>query len=80
MKEGVLTLPWLWKIGKKYPDIRAHLEDKIGKVYKDMDVSFKSYPDDNTVDPDSCAFPCFWCPAVRLGGCADLFFLSFLDG
>ncbi|KAG8928450.1 hypothetical protein FRC01_005928 [Tulasnella sp. 417] len=29
------------------------LEDKIGKVYKDMDVGFKSYPDDNTVDPDS---------------------------
>ncbi|KAG8918223.1 hypothetical protein FRC01_001991 [Tulasnella sp. 417] len=29
------------------------LEDKIGNVYKDMDVGFKSYPDDNTVDPDS---------------------------
>ncbi|KAG8948596.1 hypothetical protein FRC04_009498 [Tulasnella sp. 424] len=39
--------------GKKFPDIRAHLEDKIGKVYKDMDVEFKSYPDDKTVDPDS---------------------------
>jgi D-galacturonate reductase len=25
--------------GKKFPDIRNHLHDKIAKVYADMDVS-----------------------------------------
>ncbi|KAG8895046.1 hypothetical protein FRB99_000795, partial [Tulasnella sp. 403] len=39
--------------GKKFPQIREHLQDKIGNVYKDMDVSFTSYPDDNTVDPEA---------------------------
>jgi len=39
--------------GRKFPDIRKHLEDKIGNVYADMDVSFKSYPDDSTVNTEA---------------------------
>ncbi|KZV87099.1 NAD(P)-binding protein [Exidia glandulosa HHB12029] len=39
--------------GKKYPQIRTHLQEKIADVYKDLDVSFKSYPDDNTVDAEA---------------------------
>jgi len=33
--------------GTKFPAIRAHLKEKIEKVYKDMDTSFISYPADN---------------------------------
>ncbi|RPA96861.1 NAD(P)-binding protein [Choiromyces venosus 120613-1] len=39
--------------GKKYPDIRNHLEKNIKNVYNNLDVSFKSYPADTAVDPDS---------------------------
>ncbi|KAG8856322.1 hypothetical protein FRB96_006473 [Tulasnella sp. 330] len=39
--------------GKKFPEIREHLEDKIAKVYKEMDVGFTSFPDNNSVDPDA---------------------------
>ncbi|KZT40073.1 NAD(P)-binding protein [Sistotremastrum suecicum HHB10207 ss-3] len=39
--------------GKKFPDIRKHLQDKIANVYADMDVSFKSYPEDAKVDPEA---------------------------
>lgn len=39
--------------GKKFPEIRTHLQDKIGNAYKDLDVSFKSYPDDNSVDAEA---------------------------
>lgn len=37
--------------GKKYPDIRKHLQDNIANVYKDMDISFDSYPGEDKVDP-----------------------------
>ncbi|KAK6543049.1 hypothetical protein TWF694_006977 [Orbilia ellipsospora] len=39
--------------GKKYPAIREHLDKNISKVYNNLDVSFKSFPADDTVDPDS---------------------------
>jgi D-galacturonate reductase len=32
--------------GKKFPGIRNHLENRIGSVYRDMDVSFAGFPDD----------------------------------
>jgi D-galacturonate reductase len=32
--------------GTKYPGIRRHLHNAIARVYKDLDVSFQSFPDD----------------------------------
>lgn len=32
--------------GHKFPGIRRHLHNVIGRVYKDLDVSFRSFPDD----------------------------------
>src|SRR3954469_17455708 len=32
--------------GSKYPGIRRHLHNVIGRVYKDLDVSFQSFPED----------------------------------
>lgn len=39
--------------GRKFPDIRKHLTEKISKVYNNMDVSFDSYPADDKTDPDA---------------------------
>ncbi|KDQ11622.1 hypothetical protein BOTBODRAFT_35283 [Botryobasidium botryosum FD-172 SS1] len=39
--------------GGKFPQIRQHLDEKIGQVYKDLDLSFKSYPDEDKVDPEA---------------------------
>ena len=33
--------------GNKFPGIRRHLHNVIGRVYKDLDVSFQSFPDDD---------------------------------
>lgn len=32
--------------GSKFPGIRRHLHNRIASVYKDLDVSFESFPDD----------------------------------
>src|SRR3954466_15083898 len=32
--------------GSKFPGIRRHLHNVIGRVYKDLDVSFRSFPND----------------------------------
>ena len=34
--------------GSKFPGIRRHLHNAIARVYKDLDVSFESFPDDRT--------------------------------
>ncbi|VDB99817.1 unnamed protein product [Peniophora sp. CBMAI 1063] len=39
--------------GSKYPAIREHLQENIGNVYKGMDTSFDSFPDNDKVDPES---------------------------
>lgn len=39
--------------GSKFPHIRRHLETNIAGVYADMDVSFKSYPDEDNVDEEA---------------------------
>jgi D-galacturonate reductase len=39
--------------GKKYPQIRQHLEKNICDVYNGLDVSFSSFPADDKVDPES---------------------------
>ncbi len=33
--------------GTKFPGIREHLDNAVAKVYRDMDVSFVSYPSDD---------------------------------
>src|SRR4029453_15807662 len=33
--------------GNKFPGIRRHLHNVIARVYKDIDVSFRSFPDDD---------------------------------
>ena len=33
--------------GNKFPGIRRHLHEVIGRVYKDLDVTFQSFPDDD---------------------------------
>lgn len=39
--------------GKKFPAIREHLQKNISQVYNKLDVSFTSYPNDNTSDPEA---------------------------
>ncbi|KAJ0117728.1 d-galacturonic acid reductase [Diaporthe amygdali] len=39
--------------GKKFPAIREHLNKNIQQVYNNLDTSFDSFPDNNTVDPDA---------------------------
>jgi len=37
--------------GKKFPGIRNHMQKCIGDVYKDMDLTCKTFPGDDEVDP-----------------------------
>lgn len=39
--------------GKKFPGIRSHMKRCIADVYKDTDITCKTYPSDDTVDPKS---------------------------
>ena len=39
--------------GKKFVPIREHLQKNISDVYNGLDVSFKSYPADDTTDPNA---------------------------
>ncbi|OOF99873.1 hypothetical protein ASPCADRAFT_512448 [Aspergillus carbonarius ITEM 5010] len=39
--------------GSKFPGIRTHLQKNISEVYNDLDVSFSSFPADNTTDPEA---------------------------
>ncbi|RAL01733.1 Gfo/Idh/MocA family protein [Aspergillus ibericus CBS 121593] len=39
--------------GSKFPGIRAHLQKNISEVYNNLDVSFSSFPADNTSDPEA---------------------------
>src|SRR6185436_2248416 len=42
--------------GNKFPGIRRHLHNAIGRVYKNLDVSFRSFPDDDVPrDPKAYA-------------------------
>lgn len=44
--------------GRKFPGIRAHMEKCIGDVYKDMDLTCETFPDDKTVDPQAFVGAC----------------------
>ncbi|KAL7571597.1 hypothetical protein ACA910_021007 [Epithemia clementina (nom. ined.)] len=37
--------------GKKFPGIRQHMENQIGNVYKDMDLTCDTFPEDTEVNP-----------------------------
>ena len=39
--------------GKKFPSIRQHLQKNIAEAYNGLDVSFKSFPSNDTSDPDA---------------------------
>lgn len=39
--------------GKKFPAIREHLHKNITQAYNNLDTSFDSFPDNNSVDPDA---------------------------
>ncbi|KAF5382965.1 hypothetical protein D9757_006381 [Collybiopsis confluens] len=39
--------------GAKFPAIREHLDQNIGGVYKDMDLSFDEFPKAGKVDPEA---------------------------
>jgi D-galacturonate reductase len=39
--------------GSKFPEIRAHLQHNIAQIYKDLDVSFDSFPGDTETDPEA---------------------------
>ncbi len=41
--------------GRRFPGIRRHLQQRIGDVYRDMDLSFDSFPEDDT-ECDSLAY------------------------
>jgi len=41
--------------GLKFPQIRAHLQRNIAGVYKEMDVTMRTFPEDDVVaDPLAC--------------------------
>ncbi|KAF8807567.1 NAD(P)-binding protein [Phlegmacium glaucopus] len=52
-REKVDNLGMVGVNGKKFPDIRAHLEKNISGVYKDLDVSFEEFPKNGLVDPEA---------------------------
>jgi hypothetical protein len=39
--------------GSKFPAIRKHLDENIGKVYKDMDTSFVAFPEEGKIDAEA---------------------------
>lgn len=39
--------------GRKFPGIRQHLHQNISNVYNNLDVSFTSFPNDDTSDPEA---------------------------
>ncbi|EJF66619.1 D-galacturonic acid reductase [Dichomitus squalens] len=39
--------------GGKFPAIRKHLQENIGNVYKDLDVSFDAYPEGDSVNAEA---------------------------
>ncbi|KAI0304830.1 D-galacturonic acid reductase [Russula brevipes] len=39
--------------GTKFPEIRTHLQHDIAEVYKDLDISFDSFPGDTEKDPEA---------------------------
>jgi D-galacturonate reductase len=39
--------------GKKFPEIRSHLQQAIGLTYSGMDLTMETFPSDNEVDPDA---------------------------
>ncbi|KAI5288095.1 hypothetical protein KEM52_001304 [Ascosphaera acerosa] len=39
--------------GRKYPQIRAHLQKNISEVYNGLDTSFTAYPEADQVDPEA---------------------------
>jgi len=41
--------------GTKFPGVRRHVHESIARVYKDLDVTFESFPDD-TVRSDPHAY------------------------
>ncbi len=57
--------------GTKFPEIRAHLDKSLAKVYRDMDVSFESFPADD-VSRDQVAYRRAF-DAMQPGDCAIIF-------
>lgn len=49
----VSSLSMVGTSGKKYPAIRTHLTNNIQKVYNNLDVSFTSFPSDDSTDPEA---------------------------
>jgi len=39
--------------GKKFPGIRQHMQNCIGNVYEDMDLTCETFPNDDEVDPNA---------------------------
>ncbi|KAH9946699.1 NAD-P-binding protein [Amylocystis lapponica] len=39
--------------GRKFPEIRQHLQENIAGAYKDMDISFDAFPKGNVTDPEA---------------------------
>lgn len=39
--------------GKKFPEIRQHLKKMITDVYSGLDLTMKSFPNDNEIDPEA---------------------------
>lgn len=49
----VSSLSMVGVSGKKFPQIRTHLQKNISETYNNLDVSFTSFPSDDTTDPDA---------------------------
>ena len=56
--------------GKKFPRIRAHLQQNIRDAYNGLDVSFGSFPADDATDPDAYRAAI---DALPRGSCVTIF-------
>ena len=52
-RQKVSELSMVGVSGHKFPAIRSHLQKNISQAYNKLDVSFNSFPSDNTSDPDA---------------------------
>ena len=52
-RQKISKLSMVGTNGAKFPQIRAHFEANIAKKYKEMDISFTSYPEDDKIDAEA---------------------------
>jgi D-galacturonate reductase len=52
-REKVARLGMVGRNGRNFPSIREHMQRRIGNVYKDMELTCDTFPDDDVVDANA---------------------------